>query len=473
MPIDGLSMRDGALRRLACGPRFLLASIPLAALCFGAVGYLVVGHATDRIVRADALATAQGWSAQFIQPFDEMDSLLATGEVTAGQKSFFTASERQGQIIRFRLFDVHGRLVMASDEVAAAPADIALRDHDPHAVKVINGGREIVRLIGNANEAAHPVVLAEAYVPLRDGLGELRGIVAVSVDETAMAESVSSALLWAGAALGALMALAIGTSAAVIAYGRRSKRHALDAGAIDTDRAPMNASLTALGEELETALRQLNDAKTRQSTTEKNVPLGQLPVIDPRNLHSPQAVAQTSALLLESKTGDKRNGIEPQSIALDDWIARLVEEEAERLPQTMEIECRLGLGDSIAFFDPDRLNHVLVKLLVNAAETFAGRGGEAARGSVEVPRITVSTRITGRGVEIAVANNGPGMPSDQLGNIFEPLFTAKSDETDLGLPAALKIMEQHGGGIDVQSHPGQGAVLTAWWPIETRMKEAS
>jgi signal transduction histidine kinase len=119
------------------------------------------------------------------------------------------------------------------------------------------------------------------------------------------------------------------------------------------------------------------------------------------------------------------------------------------------------------------LNRVLISLLTNASANLAGRGGETACGPAEAPRITVSSRLTGRGVEIEVADNGPGIPSDHLGKIFEPLFMTSGDGAGFELPAAMKIMEQHGGGIDVQFHPGQGAVLVAWWPIEARMKEAS
>jgi signal transduction histidine kinase len=55
--------------------------------------------------------------------------------------------------------------------------------------------------------------------------------------------------------------------------------------------------------------------------------------------------------------------------------------------------------------------------------------------------------------------------------ILEPLFTTKSFGTGLGLPAVEKILEQHGGGLDVRSEPGKGATFTAWFPAASQAAE--
>ena len=63
--------------------------------------------------------------------------------------------------------------------------------------------------------------------------------------------------------------------------------------------------------------------------------------------------------------------------------------------------------------------------------------------------------------------------SVQLPRILEPLFTTKNFGTGLGLPAVEKILEQHGGGLDIVSVPGQGATFTVWWPLKTQQEEAA
>ena len=60
-----------------------------------------------------------------------------------------------------------------------------------------------------------------------------------------------------------------------------------------------------------------------------------------------------------------------------------------------------------------------------------------------------------------------------LQRAFEPLFTTKAFGTGLGLPAAEKILEQHGGGLEIASKPGQGARFTAWFPAEKTERQAA
>ena len=49
--------------------------------------------------------------------------------------------------------------------------------------------------------------------------------------------------------------------------------------------------------------------------------------------------------------------------------------------------------------------------------------------------------------------------------IREPLFTTKSFGVGLGVPAVEKILEQHGGGLRIETTPGAGATFIAWFPI--------
>src|SRR5262249_58449528 len=78
--------------------------------------------------------------------------------------------------------------------------------------------------------------------------------------------------------------------------------------------------------------------------------------------------------------------------------------------------------------------------------------------------IPVRTEAAGPHVRLAVADTGPGIPTDKLGKIFEPLFTTKAKGVGLGLPTVRKLVEQHGGTIDVESKEGEGTTFTVWLP---------
>jgi two-component system, NtrC family, sensor kinase len=68
---------------------------------------------------------------------------------------------------------------------------------------------------------------------------------------------------------------------------------------------------------------------------------------------------------------------------------------------------------------------------------------------------------------VEVADNGSGIPADVLPKIFDPFFTTKAvgKGTGLGLSVSYKIIENHGGKLEVQSKPGAGTRFTVVLPI--------
>ncbi len=107
---------------------------------------------------------------------------------------------------------------------------------------------------------------------------------------------------------------------------------------------------------------------------------------------------------------------------------------------------------------PSQINQVILNLLSNAAQ--ATSDGEGT--------ITVRTATRGAGhVTVEVADNGSGIPADVLPKIFDPFFTTKGvgKGTGLGLSICYKIVENHGGKLEVQSTPGTGTRFTLVLPI--------
>jgi signal transduction histidine kinase len=107
---------------------------------------------------------------------------------------------------------------------------------------------------------------------------------------------------------------------------------------------------------------------------------------------------------------------------------------------------------------PSQVNQVILNLLSNAAQ--ATRDGEGV--------ITVRTGMRDAGhVTVEVADNGSGIPADVLPKIFDPFFTTKGvgKGTGLGLSICYKIIENHGGKLEVQSKPGAGTRFTVVLPV--------
>lgn len=274
---------------------------------------------------------------------------------------------------------------------------------------------------------------------------------------------------------------------------------AIRAEAVRTEEA--NRRIEALNAELKDNLAALREAQDEAVKRGKLAQLGQLTATVAHELRNPLGAVRTSAFLLEKRVKGKNLGVEPQierinngvsrcdniisqlldfarsrsispePVAIDDWLAKLIEDEAQRLPASIEVDCRLGIGSAEVGCDPARMARVVINLVNNAAEALVDRNGDTALKG-QKPRITISTSLTHRGAEITVADNGPGIAPEVLERIFEPLFTTKNFGTGLGLPAIQKVMEQHRGGLEVSSAPGKGASFTAWWPDNMQLKEA-
>lgn len=116
--------------------------------------------------------------------------------------------------------------------------------------------------------------------------------------------------------------------------------------------------------------------------------------------------------------------------------------------------------------DATQLRQVIHNLLQNAQDALVDRGQNAST-AAPAPRIDVATEIihytgadgtAGTAVRLAIMDNGPGFAPKILARAFEPYVTSKARGTGLGLPMVKKIIDEHGGRIDIQNRPdGSGA----------------
>ena len=95
--------------------------------------------------------------------------------------------------------------------------------------------------------------------------------------------------------------------------------------------------------------------------------------------------------------------------------------------------------------DPNQLKQVIWNLLKNGAEALRGKG-----------HVTVRARRATEGAQIEVEDSGAGIAPEDLPHLFEPFFTRKQKGTGLGLATVHRIVEAHGGRIEVESHAQHG-----------------
>jgi signal transduction histidine kinase len=104
--------------------------------------------------------------------------------------------------------------------------------------------------------------------------------------------------------------------------------------------------------------------------------------------------------------------------------------------------------------DEDKLNRLLLNLLLNGVQAMENGG-----------RLTISTSCTGKEIIIQVVDTGTGIAPADLKKIFDPYFTTKNTGTGLGLAICSKIVEEHGGEITLSSVVGKGTTAEVKIPI--------
>ncbi|HEU4707340.1 MAG TPA: HAMP domain-containing sensor histidine kinase [Solirubrobacterales bacterium] len=152
---------------------------------------------------------------------------------------------------------------------------------------------------------------------------------------------------------------------------------------------------------------------------------------------------------------------QPTEVApLIEDVARTMRAQTEAASQNLSEDVEPGLPPINV--EPDRIRQILVNLLTNAHEY-----------SPEGASIAIAARAAGAEVEISVSDNGPGIPADQLGRIFERFtrgdagLTQRVGGTGLGLAISKSLVELHGGSIVAESTPGQGSTFRVRLPVAT------
>ena len=123
------------------------------------------------------------------------------------------------------------------------------------------------------------------------------------------------------------------------------------------------------------------------------------------------------------------------------------------------VECRLDLGPDLPQVKVDykKMSYCLRSVINNALEA-TPRGG----------RMEMRTRREGDEVHILLSDNGAGMSPEILQAAGKPFFSTKEKGSGLGLPLCVRIIEEHGAKMEIQSDPDVGTRILVRLPIPAR-----
>lgn len=135
--------------------------------------------------------------------------------------------------------------------------------------------------------------------------------------------------------------------------------------------------------------------------------------------------------------------VRPEAFPVGEAVEAVVSSLAPEFPGTRDRVRLEGGGTNVLRADPELLRLALANLLRNALE--AGAAEAVVRAARERKRVRLSVRDT-----------GPGIPADRLDRVFEPFFSTKEGGLGIGLYLVARIVEAHGGRIEVRSREGSG-----------------
>lgn len=231
--------------------------------------------------------------------------------------------------------------------------------------------------------------------------------------------------------------------------------------------------------------RQLEDAQEELVQKEKMAVLGQLTATVSHELRNPLGTVRNAihllgrlkdiaapekyakALALANRNVSRCDGIinelldytrqqewTPVQIDIADWLAALLDE--QECPDNIKVTRSWKKGVQIPC-EPERLRRAVINVYTN---------GIQALQEVDTRKRLLKIKIeeTAEKLQISFADNGPGIDDETLERIFEPMFSTKNFGVGLGMPIVKNIMEEHGGGVIIESTLGKGSIITLWMP---------
>jgi two-component system sensor histidine kinase HydH len=155
---------------------------------------------------------------------------------------------------------------------------------------------------------------------------------------------------------------------------------------------------------------------------------------------------------------------DPKPLDVNDVVRRTLQLlEKEEGGHKVEISTALFEGLPQVRADAEQLRQVFLNLSLNAIQAMHEGGKLQVSSSL---RRSTRRGATAAFLEVRFRDTGVGIPAADLKSLFIPFFTTKEKGTGLGLPISQRIIENHGGTIEVRSKPGAGSTFTVLLPIE-------
>jgi PAS domain S-box-containing protein len=256
-----------------------------------------------------------------------------------------------------------------------------------------------------------------------------------------------------------------------------------------TERKRAEEALKEYSERLEEMVdertQELRDAQQQLLRAERLAAIGQLGASIGHELRNPLGIIKNSTYYLNMKLGQASEKVKKHLGIIEKEITRsnkiitdlmdfarvrrpalrktdvnlLVREAVSRskVPGNVEVITHLKKGLSPLMADPGQIEQVFINMISNAAQAMTSSNSAETR---DGGRLEISTRAEDGFIVTEFKDDGCGISEENLGKLFEPLFTTKTRGIGLGLAISTAIVEAHEGRIEVESELGKGTTFT-------------
>jgi len=145
-----------------------------------------------------------------------------------------------------------------------------------------------------------------------------------------------------------------------------------------------------------------------------------------------------------------------QFVELVQHTIKLIAADAQKNKISVEIDAVADLPE--VEVDPDKIKQVLLNIFLNSLAALKDGG-----------KLIIALELKADNLTVVISDNGAGIKKLDLLRIYDPYFTSKPAGTGLGLAVVQKIMEAHGGKINVESTAGQGTKVFLFFPLTKMM----
>lgn len=167
-----------------------------------------------------------------------------------------------------------------------------------------------------------------------------------------------------------------------------------------------------------------------------------------------RAIRRCYNIVDEFKIFTQTDDIEKCPTEIDAWLNRILDKLSEKKGVPIVRELNSGVTLDI---NRERIRRAIVNVIENAWQAGQTRNAN---------RIFIRSQLAFNRLEIEIEDRGVGIKRKDLEEVLKPLFSTKSFGLGLGLPTTRQIVEQHGGGISIDSEEKRGTKVLLWLPVD-------